>query len=186
MSADAPKPTEMATPSPTQGSGGSASMPVLTVPFVEPEQAVKFYVFGVKLPSGRQNPTFEIETADQSSAVFASTAGTVISIEPTDQGDQTIMIIAGNDNYALFYDHVSNPQVSIGQTVTAGDQLGTVGVLNDGRGRSELMIKDLSNKEKSAQCITLFGSKEFNEAFVAAANRLNGSEELCTTDSVQP
>ncbi|MEY3495731.1 MAG: hypothetical protein RI921_1091, partial [Chloroflexota bacterium] len=72
MSADAPKPTEMATPSPTQGSGGSASMPVLTVPFVEPEQAVKFYVFGVKLPSGRQNPTFEIETADQSSAVFAS------------------------------------------------------------------------------------------------------------------
>ncbi|MFZ9971820.1 MAG: M23 family metallopeptidase, partial [Candidatus Limnocylindrus sp.] len=151
MSADAPKPTEMATPSPTQGSGGSASMPVLTVPFVEPEQAVKFYVFGVKLPSGRQNPTFEIETADQSSAVFASTAGTVISIEPTDQGDQTIMIIAGNDNYALFYDHVSNPQVSIGQTVTAGDQLGTVGVLNDGRGPSELMIKDLSNKEKSAQ-----------------------------------
>ena len=185
-SADAPKPTEIATPGSTQGSGGATSAPVLTVPFVDPQLAVKFYIFGATLPSGRQNPTYEIETADQSPAVFASVAGTVVSVESTGQGDETIMIIAENDNFALNYDHVSNVLVSTGQKVSAGDQLGTVGVLKSGRGRSELMIKDMSNKEKSAQCIELFGSQEFNDAFVAAAQRLNGSEELCTTDSVRP
>ena len=176
----------MATPGSSQGSGGATSAPVLTVPFVDPELAVKFYIFGATLPSGAENPTYEIETADQSPAVFASVAGTVISIESTGQGDESIMIIAENDNFALFHDHVSNVQVSAGQKVSAGDQLGTVGVLKNGRGRTELMIKDMSNKEKSAQCIELFGSQEFNDAFVAAAKRLNGSEELCLTESVRP
>ena len=164
----------------------STAKPVLSVPFVNPTLAVKFYVFGATLPSGVQNPTFEVETADQSSLVFASAAGKVVAIEPTTHGDFTISFILSNENYMLFYDHVSNVRVKMGESVQVGAQLGTVGKLQDGRGRSELMIKDLTKKPKSAQCLTQFGTADFNKAFAEAAKRLNGSDQLCTTDSVQP
>jgi hypothetical protein len=76
--------------------------------------------------------------------------------------------------------------VSVGQTVTAGQQIGTVGTLNNGRGRTELQINRTDGGTTLAQCISNFGTTAFNDAFRAVAQRLNGSATVCAAETVRP
>jgi len=72
-----------ASPSTTPSGGGSGkdeTPPVLSVPFVAADQTVAFFVFGATLPSGVQNPTFEVETPDQTPSVFAVSTGKGVNI----------------------------------------------------------------------------------------------------------
>lgn len=161
--------------------------PVLSVPFVAAEQAVGFYVFGVTLPSGFQNPTWEIETPDGSAQVIASAAGRVLTVEPSRQNDWTVAIQTSPDSpYVLIYDHMNNVQVSPGQSVEAGAVMGTVGVLGNGRGRTELQVNKFRPEPTLAYCPSRFGTAAFTAPFAAAAQRLNGNATVCTTDTVVP
>lgn len=183
-SAPAPAPT---TPTAPTTPAPNTTAPVLSVPFVAPEAAVAFFIFGATLPSGVQNPTYEIETANQSTAVFASSPGRVVNITTTSQGDRSVFIVpADNSVFDIAYDHVNNVQVSVGQSVTAGQQIGTVGTLNNGRGRSELQINRSDTTPVLAQCPRNFGTTAFNDAFQAAALRLNGSATVCSAETVRP
>ena len=68
--------------------------------------------------------------------------------------------------------------------MTAGQQIGIVGVLGNGRGRSELQINYSS--AQLAYCPARFGTQAFNAAFVAAANRVNGNSVICSAPAVIP
>jgi hypothetical protein len=178
-------------PSPTPSGGGSSkdeTPPVLSVPFVAADQTVAFFVFGATLPSGVQNPTFEVETPDQTPSVFAVSAGKVVNITNSSNGiDKSITIVPSDASvWSIIYDHVSGVRVSIGQTVTAGTILGTMGVLNNGRGRTELQVNRFDPSPTLSYCPQTFGTSTFNAAFTTAAQRLNGSTTVCLATTVKP
>lgn len=177
---------------PTAASNSSSSQPNTTAPvfsseFVPTSQAVAFYVFGTKLPSGVDNPTFEIETVDQTAPVFAAADGVVINITNSSNGvDKTVFIFpASNSIYDISYDHVMNPTVAVGQTVKAGQRIGTVGILNNGRGRTELQINRNDATPVLAHCPLNWGTQAFNDAFNALAQKLNGTA-ACVATTVRP
>jgi hypothetical protein len=182
-------------PSSSGSSGSSGSnttkdetAPVLSVAFVQAEQAVAFFIFGATLPSGVQNPTYEIETPDQTAAVVAASGGKVVAITISSNGiDRSITIVPSDASvWSIIYDHVSNVRVSVGQTVAAGAQLGTMGVLNNGRGRTELQVNRFDPAPTLSYCPQTFGTTTFNAAFAAAAQRLNGSATVCSATTVKP
>lgn len=177
-------------PSAGGSSGGNtqdSTPPSMTAAFVNPEQAVAFYVFGVPLPSGVQNPTWEIETATQDVPVLAVMSGRVMAITNTSQGDQAVTVQTSDSSiYVLVHDHVLDVRVSVGQTVTAGQQLGIVGRLNNGRGRTELQLNRRIPAPEVAVCLRTFFSSAVNTAFEAASQRLNGSTNTCLAQTVVP
>jgi len=159
----------------------------LTVAFVAPEAALTFYVFGATLPSGVRNPTWEIETASPSTQVVAASAGTVVALRSTSQGDSSIFVVTSERSvYEMAYDHVSAVRVRAGQTITAGTVLGNVGRLGNGRGRTELQINRKLPAPTLAFCPRAFYTAAINEQFQAAAQRVNGSPALCLTETVVP
>lgn len=162
--------------------------PVLSIAFVPTEQAVAFFVFGAMLPSNIQNPTYEIETADQTAIVSAASAGKVVNISPSQNGiDRSITLVPSDASvWSIIYDHVSNVRVSVGQTISAGTQLGTVGILNNGRGRTELQVNRFDPSPTLSYCPQTFGTTAFNNAFATTAQRLNGNTTVCTTATVRP
>jgi biotin carboxyl carrier protein len=165
----------------------SATPPTLSAAFVASDQAVAFFAFGVTLPSGAANPTYEVETRDQTAAVFAATAGTIVNVETTSQGDRAITILpASNSVWSVIHDHVNNITVSRGQAVTAGMQLGTVGALGNGRGRTELQVNRFDPTPTLAYCPRDYGTAAFNEAMTAIAQRSNGNTTVCTAATVRP
>ncbi|MDO8794998.1 MAG: peptidoglycan DD-metalloendopeptidase family protein [Vicinamibacterales bacterium] len=161
--------------------------PVFSSAFVDPSQAVAFYPFGTVLPSGVHNPTFEIETADPSATVHAASAGRVLDVRPTSQGDSTIFVLPSEDmQWGVVYDHVNNVTVEPGSMVEPGVILGTVGRLGNGRGRTELQINRFGVQPELAYCPLQFGTQAFNELYVTAARRINGSPTTCAAPAVVP
>jgi len=162
--------------------------PVLSVAFIPTDQAVAFFIFGAQLPSNVQNPTYEIETADQTAAVFAASSGKVVNITFSQNGiDRAVTMVPSDASvWSIIYDHVSNVRVSVGQTVSAGTQLGTVGVLNNGRGRTELQVNRFDPAPTLSYCPQSYGTTTFNTAFTTTAQRLNGTGTVCMTPTVRP
>lgn len=168
---------------------------VLSVPYVNPELAVKFLIFGSTLPSGITNPNPEIYFKGYDTPVFASAPGKVIAVEKTDQDDYAISIMPDAPNLIVIYDHIENVKVEVGQEVEPGYQLGTTGPefrrdddrwKLDGFGRAEMMVKDYKKNPSQALCHSQFETPEVSAAFAAAAKRLNGIETVCLVESVQP
>lgn len=161
--------------------------PVFSAPFVSLDQAVLFYVFGVTLPSGVLNPTYEIETVDGSAGVFAVSAGRVLDVLPNARGDSTITVLPSDESvWVLIYDHVTNARVARGDQLTPGMPLGTVGLLGNGRGRTELQINQYVATPVLAYCPAQFGTAEFNAAIEAVSRRLNGNANVCLASTVAP
>jgi hypothetical protein len=175
-------------PSTTGTSSKDETPPVLSVAFVPTDQAVAFFVFGALLPSNVQNPTYEVETVDQTAAVVAASAGKVVNITMSQNGiDRAVTLVPSDASvWSIIYDHVSNVRVSVGQVVSAGTQLGTVGVLNNGRGRTELQVNRFDPSPTLSYCPQTYGTTTFNTAFTTLAQRLNGTGTVCTTSTVRP
>lgn len=164
-----------------------AGGPVFSVPFVDQAQALAFYAFGTTLPSGVQNPTWEVETADPLTPVYAAADGLVVNVADTSRGDQAVFILPSEDGpWEVAYDHVRDVRVTRGQRVTAGTQIGVTGVLGNGRGRTELQINNMRTQPTLAYCPAQFGTQAFNEAFVAAARRVNGNAVICAAPAAIP
>ena len=161
--------------------------PVFSAPFVSLDQAVSFYAFGVPLPSGVQNPTYEIETADGTAGVFAVSEGRVLDVLPNSQGDSTVTVLPFDESvWVLIYDHVRNVRVARGDQLTPGLPLGTVGLLNNGRGRTELQINQYVATPVLAYCPSQFGTAEFNAGIESVARRLSGNANVCLASTVAP
>ncbi|MCA9392471.1 peptidoglycan DD-metalloendopeptidase family protein [candidate division WWE3 bacterium] len=112
--------------------------------FVASEDMV-FLPFGVTV-SGPSGPkvlgTFEYRTTPNATVLVAAD-GYVQSIKlnPTDP-DYEILITPNADSYwQVWYDHVKNVAVKVGDYVTAGTTLGTAGVWSNTLSRTELMVR---------------------------------------------
>ena len=70
--------------------------------------------------------------------------------------------------------------------VETGVILGTVGRLGNGRGRTELQINRFIPEPPLAYCPLQFGTQAFNELYVTAARRINGSSTVCAAPAVVP
>ena len=114
--------------------------PVLSVPFVNTALTNRFIPFGETLGPTSINPAFEIILTDSSQQVVASCAGKINWIRLNDNSPDYEMeiVTSGNSVYRIYYDHIENPVVTEGETIAAGDILGTIGV----GGRTELQIND--------------------------------------------
>jgi len=95
----------------------------------------------------------------------------VVNITTSQHGvDRAITLVPSDASvWSVIYDHVSNVRVSIGQTVSAGAQLGTVGVLNNGRGRTELQVNRFDPAPTLSYC-----------------PQTCGTGTVCTTSTIRP
>ena len=78
---------------------------------------------------GHVNPTYVLYTVGDTASVRAAGAGTVLSIlaNPAPDTDSEIHILpSGGPDYLIIYDLVVSVQISVGQSVTAGQVLGRV------------------------------------------------------------
>jgi len=184
------------------GSGGPSSpsppadttAPVLSVPVVDLGLLTDFLPFGAPLDSGQANPTYELYTSVETATVRAASAGAVVNVTPNaaPQTDVEIQLRPTSaSTYLLIYDHVVAPQVTVGQTVAAGQALGQIGPFNDrGRnrnGRVELQINRGAGADAVAVCPRDFGTADFNAAHDAALARFPArGSTVCTVATVRP
>ena len=184
------------------GSGGPSSpsppadttAPVLSMPVVDLGQLTDFLPFGALLDSGQANPAYELYTSAETATVRAASAGVVVNVTPNaaPQTDVEIQIRPSSASiYLLIYDHVVAPQVTVGQTVAAGQTLGQIGPFNDrGRnrnGRVELQINRGAGADTVAVCPRDLGTAEFNAAHAAALARFPArGSTVCTVATVRP
>ena len=112
--------------------------------FLPSEQKV-FLEYGVEVPSATGGtkilPTFEYRTA-KDAEVFAASDGVITKIAYQAQTQDYEILIQPEigSQWTLGHDHVSAVKVSEGDTVKAGDVLGTAGTLGGALGRTEIMI----------------------------------------------
>lgn len=184
------------------GSGGPSSpsppadttAPVLSMPVVDLGQLTDFLPFGALLDSGQANPAYELYTSAETATVRAASAGVVVTVtsNPAPQTDAEVQIRPSSASiYLLIYDHVVAPQVTVGQTVAAGQTLGQIGPFNDrGRnrnGRVELQINRGAGADTVAVCPRDLGTAEFNAAHAAALARFPArGTTVCTVATVRP
>jgi hypothetical protein len=159
--------------------------PVLSIPFVNTSLTERFIPFGETLSPTSINPAFEIILTDSNQQVVASCAGKINWIRLNDNRPDYEMeiVTSANSVYRIYYDHIENPVVSEGETIAAGDVLGTIGV----GGRTELQIND--TRSNKAICPAGFGTTAFITAFNTARtiSNLNYSTtytSVCLTETV--
>ena len=176
-SAEAPPP-----PSPR------TAVPVLSVPVVDMALVNDFLPFGMILSSGRVNPTYELRTPPDA-VVRAAGPGVVVNIlsQPVPDGDFEIHVRPPDAaEYLVIYDHVVTLRVAVGQSVAAGQVLGSVGAFAR-VGRTELQVNRTSGAATAALCPRQLGTAEFNAAHDAALARFPGrGSNVCLATSVEP
>ena len=178
----------------TSPSGTNSTPPVLSVPVIDLSLLTDFLPFGTPLGGTQLSPTYELYTDLTTVTVQAATPGIVEAImaNPAPQTDLEIHIRPTKDSpYLVIYDHVLSPQVSVGQSVTAGQTLGQIGPFSDpGRhrnGRIELQINRGSGTDTVAICPRNFGTAAFNAAHDAAFALFPGQGiSICLADTVRP
>lgn len=106
-----------------------------------------FYVFGDALPGNRVNPNFEYASLKEDAEVISAIDGTVTFVREQPETNDYEVFIQPKDGsiWTVGYDHLVGVKVAQGNTVKAGDVLGTAAVQNNGLYRFELQInKDVA------------------------------------------
>ncbi|KKR06475.1 MAG: hypothetical protein UT34_C0001G0516 [candidate division WS6 bacterium GW2011_GWF2_39_15] len=116
-----------------------------------------FLEFGARVKSSTGDwkllPTFEYRT-DPNAKVFVAADGIITDLRfQTDTKDYEIMTSpSARSRYAVIYDHVKNVTLKKGDSVKAGQTLGTAGTWAAGIGRVELMVNEYSDEIDSHYC----------------------------------
>jgi hypothetical protein len=112
--------------------------PVLSVTPVDIATVTSIFPFGADLSPGRKNPAFEYSVNGSDVQVRAVCGGAVGGMFLNDGfADYELWMQTSSDSvYFIHYDHVLNPNVTVGEEVAPGHVLGTVGLFN----RTELQI----------------------------------------------
>lgn len=170
-------------------SGESNTPPVLSVPVIDLSTLTEFLPFGIELSPGQLNPAYEFRTNSASGAVVAASAGEVVDIisNPPSQGDFEIVVEPADNAYRIYYDHVLNLEVAVGDNISAGDTLGTIGNFGVGAGRVEIQINHTADGTTVSRCPEVFGTTSFNSAH-ATAYASTGTEPggPCLEQTVDP
>ena len=173
--------------------GTDSTPPVLSVPIIDLSQLTDFLPFGSDL-GGHLNPAYELYTSPDTVTVLAASPGVVVDIQPNGapQTDLEIHIRPTSGSiYLLVYDHLISPQVTVGQSVTAGQALGRIGpffVAGPHRiGRVELQINRGNGSATVAICPRDFGTAAFNAAHDAALAMFPArGPNVCLSETVVP
>ena len=174
-------------------SGTDSVPPVLSVPITDLGQLADFFPFGWDL-GGHLNPAYEFQTSLGTAPVRAVSAGVVVNLKSNPAPDTDLELHlrpTKGSIYLIVYDHLVAPQVTVGQSVTAGQVLGRVGPLSDPfhirNGRVELQINRHNGAVEVAVCPRALGTAEFNAAHDAALAMFPGrGTTVCVLDTVQP
>lgn len=112
------------------------------------------YVFGDMLPGNRINPNFEFSSVKADTKVIAAMDGTITFIKDQPESKDSEVFLQTNENsiWIIGYDHLVDLKVKRGDTVKAGDVLGTPAVQNNGLYRFEFQINKEVNGVTTYQC----------------------------------
>lgn len=107
---------------------------------------------------GKQFPEIVYSQVDADTDILAITDGKIFQIEEQPETNDSTLTVMFNDNWVIHYDHITNIQGNIGDTITAGQVLGKVSLNKDGiTGYTEIMIKEGDGRgPATAHCITKF------------------------------
>jgi hypothetical protein len=152
--------------------------PVLSVTPVEIESVTSIIAFGADLTPSQKNPAFEYYVNNADVQVRSVCQGEVENIMLNDNfPDYEVWIkLSANSAWRIIYDHVLNLEYSMGDDVSPGDILGTVGEGN----RTELQINKISKDSELSYCPFDFGTSEFIQQHKVF------TEIWCLEDTVVP
>lgn len=152
--------------------------PILTVVPVNLAYLQNHIAFGEVLSSMVKSPAIEYIMDVADAPVSASASGTVVAVVKNEgYSDYEIRIKPSkNSAWTLIYDHVLDPQISVGQSLSAGDLLGTAGEGN----RTELQINKNNKGSETSYCPLDFGSDSFVQ------NHLSQADTWCLETTVTP
>lgn len=133
--------------------------PVLSVTPVDIATVTSIIAFGADLTPSQKNPAFEYYVSNSDVQVRSVCQGEVENIMVNSNfPDYEVWIkLSGNSAWRIIYDHVLNPMISVGDEVSPGTILGTVGEGN----RTELQINKISEDNELSYCPFDFGTSEF-------------------------
>ena len=153
------------------------TQPVLSVSPVDMLSVTSIIPFGADLSPGRKNPAFEYYVDSPDVQVRASCGGVVKSIWLNDNfPDYEVWIRPSSESvYFVQYDHVIDLEVIVGERVTSGQVLGTVGSGN----RTELVIGSTDGGDV-CYCPFDFATDEFIQEHMSFTN------QWCLVDTVLP
>jgi hypothetical protein len=133
--------------------------PVLSVTPVELSTVTSIIAFGADLTPTQKNPAFEYYVNNSDVQVRTTCQGEVENIMLNDNfPDYEVWVKpSAKSVWRIIYDHVWNVKVSVGDKLSAGDILGTVGDKN----RTELQINKVSADRELSYCPFDFGTRDF-------------------------
>jgi len=133
--------------------------PVLSVTPVDIATVTSIIAFGADLTPSQKNPAFEYYVSNSDIQVRSVCQGEVENIMVNNNfPDYEVWIkLSSNSAWRILYDHVLNLENSVGDEVSPGDILGTVGEGN----RTELQINKISEDSELSYCPFDFGTSEF-------------------------
>lgn len=108
------------------GGDDDAGSPTLSVVPIDLSTVTRTIAFGEMLETGYRTPAFEYFCNTSAAQVRSCCGGTVVRLQPNSNSDYEIGIQA-TPEWEVIYDHVLNVTVSVGDSVSAGTSLGTVG-----------------------------------------------------------
>ena len=133
--------------------------PVLSVTPVDIATVTSIIAFGADLTPSQKNPAFEYYVSNSDVQVRSVCQGEVENIMLNSNfPDYEVWVkLSANSVWRIIYDHVLNLECSIGDDVSPGDILGTVGEGN----RTELQVNKISEDSELSYCPFNFGTSEF-------------------------
>jgi hypothetical protein len=152
--------------------------PVLSMTPVDIATVTSIIAFGADLTLSQKNPAFEYYVNSSDVQVRSVCQGEVENIMVNDNfPDYEVWVkLSANSVWRIIYDHVLKLEVSVGDAVSAGDILGTVGDMN----RTELQINKIGENSELSYCPFDFGTSDFIQQHKAY------TEVWCIEDTVVP
>ncbi len=143
---------------------------------VKSGHSVPLFLFGQPLPKDvpMPNPNFEFAGLDKPITLISAIDGIVAFIQqqPETKDYEVFLQTKENSVWVIGYDHVTDVQVTKGQTIKVGDVIGKAAVQNNGVYRYELQINKEVNGVTTYHCPTELLASDVKTTTVAAIEQL--------------
>lgn len=143
---------------------------------VKSGHSVPVFLFGQPLPKDvpMPNPNFEFAGLDKPITLISAIDGVVSFIQSqSDTNDNEVFLqTKENSVWVIGYDHVTDLQVTKGQTIKVGDVIGKAAVQNNGVYRYELQINKEVNGVTTYHCPTDLLAADVKASTVSAMEQM--------------
>ncbi len=143
---------------------------------VKSGHSVPVFLFGQPLPKDvpMPNPNFEFAGLDKAITLVSAIDGIVAFIQQQSETNDNEVFLQTKENsvWMIGYDHVTDLQVTKGQTIKAGDVIGKAAVQNNGVYRYELQINKEVNGMTTYYCPTDLLAADVKATTVSAMEQM--------------